>query len=46
MKKIFRPFLKMASEYYEGTTLTQVPRSRTRKIRKYAHIDIQKDFEK
>ena len=46
MKKLFRPFLKMASNYYEETTLTQVPRSRTRKIRKYAHVDIQKDFEK
>lgn len=46
MKKLLKPFVKAASNYYEQTTLTQTPRSRTRKIRKYAHIDIQKDFEK
>jgi hypothetical protein len=46
MKKLLKPIVKAASNYYENTTLTQTARSRTRKIRKYAHIDIQKDFEK
>jgi len=46
MKKLFKPFVKMASSYYEGTTLTKVPRSRSRKVRKYINIDIQKEFER
>jgi hypothetical protein len=46
MKKLFRPIIKAATSYYEGTTLTKVPRSRSRKTRKYANVDISKEFEK
>ncbi|CAI2360045.1 unnamed protein product [Moneuplotes crassus] len=46
MKKLFRPIVKVAQNYYERTTLTQVPRSKTAKIRKYANVDISKNFEK
>lgn len=46
MKKLLKPFIQMATNYYEGTTLTKVPRSRSRKARKYEHVDIQKDFER
>ena len=46
MKKIFRPIVKAFQNYYEGTTLTKAPRSMSRKVRKYANIDISKDFER
>lgn len=46
MKKLFKPFIKAATSYYEGTTLTKVPRSRSRKVRKYENVDISKEFEK
>ena len=36
----------MIAGYYETTTHTRVPRSKSRKVRKYEHVDISKEFEK
>lgn len=46
MKKLFKPLIKAAGNYYEGTTWTKVPRSKSRKVRKYEHVDVSKDFER
>ena len=46
MKKLLRPLKEMIAGYYESTTQTRVPRSKSRKIRKYEHIDVSKHFEK
>lgn len=46
MKRLFNPMIKALQNYYEGTTVTKLPRSKSRKVRKYAHVDITKDFER
>lgn len=46
MKKLFNPIVKAFQNYYESTTFAKRPRSKSRKVRKYANVDISKDFEK
>ena len=45
MKKLFRPFQEAMHQSYEKMTFYRTPRGRSRKIRKYEHIDISKEFD-
>jgi hypothetical protein len=45
MKKFFKPLLDSAHKFYENRRHFPAPRARSKKIRKYEHVDISKEFE-
>jgi len=45
MKKLFRPFQQALHDRYEQMTFYKTPRGRSKKIRKYEHVDLTKEFE-
>ena len=45
MKKLLRPLQEAMHQSYEKMTFYKTPRGRSRKIRKYEHVDLSKEFE-
>jgi len=45
MKKILRPFKEAMHNSYEKMTFLKAPAGRSKKIRRYDHIDLTKEFE-
>lgn len=45
MKKLLRPFQEAMHQRYEKMTFYKTPRGKSRKMRKYEHVDLSKEFE-
>jgi len=45
MRKLFRPFKDALHNSYEKMTFYKAPGGRSKKIRKFEHIDLSKEFE-
>lgn len=45
MRKLLRPFQEAMHQRYEKMTFYKTPRGKSRKIRKYEHVDLSKEFE-
>jgi len=45
IRKLFRPFQEFMHNKYEKMTFYKAPRGRSRKVRKYADVDLTKEFE-
>ena len=44
MKRIFKPFIQMAHNAFEQKTMAKAPRGKSKKVRKYEHVDVAKAF--
>lgn len=45
MKKLIRPLQDALHNSYERMTFYKTPRGKSKKVRKYEHVDLTKEFE-